>query len=51
MATEAQIRANRINARKSTGPRTDSGKQAVRITRYGERVMTRRLLLGCRSEV
>jgi hypothetical protein len=27
MATEAQVTANRRNARKSTGPRTDEGKQ------------------------
>src|SRR6185369_6699675 len=30
MATQAQINANRRNARKSTGPRTDAGKAAVR---------------------
>jgi len=29
MATEAQIRANRRNAQKSTGPRTSEGKAAV----------------------
>jgi len=29
MATEAQVVANRLNARKSTGPRTDEGKAAV----------------------
>jgi hypothetical protein len=29
MATKAQIKANRENARKSTGPRTDEGKAAV----------------------
>ncbi len=28
MATEAQITANRLNAQKSTGPRTDEGKEA-----------------------
>jgi hypothetical protein len=28
MATEAQIRANRANAQKSTGPKTDEGKAA-----------------------
>jgi hypothetical protein len=32
-------------------PYDATGKHAVQITRYGERVMTRRLLLGCRSEV
>ncbi len=30
MATEAQIEANRMNAQKSTGPRTDAGKARVR---------------------
>jgi len=29
MATEAQVVANRLNAQKSTGPRTDEGKAAV----------------------
>ena len=29
MATEAQVVANRLNAQKSTGPRTDAGKAAV----------------------
>jgi len=29
MASEAQIQANRLNAQKSTGPRTDEGKAAV----------------------
>jgi hypothetical protein len=27
MATEAQVQANRLNARKSTGPRTAQGKE------------------------
>jgi len=29
MATEAQIKANQLNAQKSTGPKTDEGKAAV----------------------
>jgi len=29
MATEAQVRANRLNAQKSTGPRTEAGKAVV----------------------
>jgi hypothetical protein len=29
MATETQVAANRLNARKSTGPRTDEGKAVV----------------------
>jgi len=31
MASEKQIAANRLNARKSTGPRTAQGKAAVRL--------------------
>ena len=31
MATELQTRANRANALKSTGPKTDAGKSAVRL--------------------
>ncbi|MDG3008109.1 hypothetical protein [Paludisphaera mucosa] len=31
MATEAQIQANRANAKKSTGPRTDAGKARSRL--------------------
>jgi len=37
MATEAQVVANRLNAQKSTGPRTDAGKAAVaqNVVRHG----------------
>ncbi len=31
MATAAQIEANRVNAQKSTGPRTDKGKVRARL--------------------
>src|SRR5712692_6901613 len=31
MATQAQINANRINAQKSTGPKTPEGREAVRL--------------------
>ena len=31
MATEAQVRANRLNAQKSTGPRTAAGKAVIQI--------------------
>src|SRR4026207_646001 len=31
MATQSQIAANRINAQKSTGPKTPEGKDAVRL--------------------
>jgi hypothetical protein len=30
VASDAQIRANRLNAQRSTGPRSENGKQAVR---------------------
>src|SRR5713101_251367 len=31
MATQAQINANRINAQKSTGPKTPEGREAARL--------------------
>ncbi len=31
MASAAQIEANRLNAQKSTGPRTDKGKARARL--------------------
>jgi len=31
MTTEAQVAANRLNARKSTGPRTEEGKAKVAL--------------------
>jgi len=34
MATEAQIEANRCNALKSTGPRTENGKKVTRLNAY-----------------
>jgi hypothetical protein len=34
MATEAQIAANRLNAQKSTGPRTDEGKANSRMNSF-----------------
>jgi hypothetical protein len=45
MATEAQIEANRLNSRKSTGPRSDAGKANAsrNSTRFG--IFSRQLLL------
>jgi len=42
MATERQIAANRLNARKSTGPRTPHGKAVSRMNayRHGMRSLT-----------
>jgi len=42
MATQKQIEANRLNAQRSTGPRTPEGKAAVRLNalRHGLRART-----------
>src|SRR4051794_2318327 len=42
MATEAQINANRKNARKSTGPKTEAGKARAGLNalKHGERAKT-----------
>src|SRR3954470_13887939 len=42
MATQKQIEANRLNAQRSTGPRTPEGKAAVRLNalRHGMRART-----------
>ena len=34
MASERQVTANRINARKSTGPKTRAGRQRIRTNAY-----------------
>ncbi|WP_165073850.1 hypothetical protein [Paludisphaera rhizosphaerae] len=46
-ATEAQIRANRANAQKSTGPRTEAGKAQSRLNalKHGVRSRTTPLVL------
>jgi hypothetical protein len=36
MATAAQIEANRRNAQKSTGPKTDQGKACARLCKMRE---------------
>src|SRR5438034_3302018 len=50
MATEAQIEANRRNAQKSTGPRSEEGKEksSRNATRFG--LFTRQLLLPHEKE-
>lgn len=46
MATQSQIDANRLNAQKSTGPRTEAGKEQVRrnALKHGLRAETIRVL-------
>jgi hypothetical protein len=45
MPTEAQLRANRLNAKRSTGPRTDAGKETCRRNSLKHRVTADKLLL------
>ena len=47
MATEAQIKANRENAKKSCGPRTDAGKEKARLNalKHGMRAKSIDLVL------
>ena len=42
--SEAQLRANRLNAQKSTGPRTEEGKQraSLNATRHGSQARSSR---------
>ena len=45
MATPAQINANRLNARKSTGPRSDEGKAASRFNALQHGIDARSLVI------
>ena len=45
MATEKQIQANRLNAQKSTGPRTAEGKAKIRYNAVSHGLRSRFLLL------
>jgi hypothetical protein len=49
MATEAQIAANRLNAQKSTGPRTDAGKAIVSRNAEKHTKLSRTLLVSSQS--
>jgi hypothetical protein len=42
MATTAQILANRLNSRKSTGPKTDEGKDGSRNIRSNTAYVTQK---------
>jgi len=47
MATEAQINANRLNAQKSTGPRTEEGKRAVSQNAVKHGLFAREAVIKC----
>src|SRR3979411_1454298 len=50
MATEKQIAANRLNAQKSTGPRTPEGRAAVRLNGVKHGLTAETLVLKGESE-
>ncbi len=50
MASERQIRANRDNAKKSTGPRSTEAKRRVALNAVKHGLFTRSLLLPGESE-
>ena len=46
MASEAQIRANRENAQRSTGPRTEAGRQSSRLNSLKHGLAAKMLVLS-----
>ena len=50
MATEKQIEANRLNAQKSTGPRTPEGRAAVRLNGVKHGLTAQTIVLKGESE-
>ena len=50
MSTEAQIRANRLNSQKSTGPRTSEGKAAVSQNAVKHGLLTRQDVITSESQ-
>jgi hypothetical protein len=50
MATPAQINANRLNARKSTGPRSDEGKAASRFNALKHAASARSMVIPGEDE-
>jgi hypothetical protein len=50
MTSEARIAANRLNAKKSTGPRTPAGKAAVGLNNMKHGLLSRESLVKCESE-
>ena len=47
MATAAQIEANRLNAQKSTGPRTDRGKARAKLNAIKHGMTARTICPSC----
>lgn len=45
MSTDAQVRANRTNAQRSTGPRTAAGKAASRLNALKHGVLAKHVVL------
>ena len=50
MATDAQIRANRLNAQKSTGPRTSEGRVAVSQNAVQQGLSARQAIISSESQ-
>ncbi len=50
MSTEAQIRANRRNAQKSTGPRTSQGKAAISQNAVKHGLLARQVIITSESQ-
>src|SRR5215472_19145386 len=50
MSTEKQIAANRLNAQRSTGPRTDEGRAAVRLNAIKHGLCAKTLVLPGEDE-
>src|SRR4030088_1502070 len=50
MATEKQFEANRLNAQKSTGPKTPEGRAAVRLNGVKHGITAQTLVLKGESE-
>src|SRR5215472_18773611 len=50
MSTEKQIAANRLNAQKSTGPRTEEGRAAVRLNAVKHGLCAKTLVLPGEDE-
>ena len=50
MASERQMQANRLNAQKSTGPRTENGKLAVHHNALTHGLLSRDLLSRTRTQ-
>ena len=50
MATLKQIEANRLNALKSTGPKTEAGKASVKLNAMKHGLLSKQVLLPEDSE-